>query len=241
MTMIAGAGRAGRMAEMQVVEGGPHVAEEPAITPEMAANEREWQVDAAGGQSARSEMVAAHAASRPEMYGAISNQALAHAGFGIPLAGDSGLQEAIAGLRANPFDARAVVSLQMAVAKETERAALVGALDLPAGYKNTHGSSALAAPLQKDKHALAALQANADLGMEAAREMMAHGMTKEQLFAQSPDLAKVYASDPAFHVGFDAYVDEATSPHGDLSAIHARLDQESIANHRALANMYFPA
>ena len=100
----------------------------------------------------------------------------------------------------------------------------------------------VASQLAADPQAMARLQANADLGMEAAREMIQKRMTPEQLFASNPNLAKAYVGDPAFHEGFDAYV-YATghSSAGEVAAIDSRLDGESAVNHRTLALMGFRA
>ena len=231
--------------------------ETPEITSEMAANDREWNVDAMTGHDVRSAMVAPSHVSRAETYGVLTNQALARASGGPSITGhDPSVREAASAPIGDPLDLGALVARRAAVdvafVKEAQHAGLIAALNLPEGYKSARGASmsvppssstatSVASKLKSDPEAMATLQANADLGMEAAREMSERGLTKDQLFARSPDLAKAYASDPAFHEGFDAYGYAREHARGELPAIHARLDQESIANQRALAYMSFPA
>lgn len=164
-------------------------------------------------------------------------------------------------LAGNMFDPNALgaaliaraAHMQVAVAttREAEHVGLLSALDLPTSYRIEAGeyfsvrsddpsAQAFAAKLKANPSALATLQAEADLGMEAAREMTERGGTTESLLQENPSFAKLYAADPAFRAGFDGYVYAATHSPDDLTAIHQRLDQESIANHAALARMSFP-
>lgn len=50
------------------------------------------------------------------------------------------------------------------------------------------------------------LQHHCDRGVHAAQDFLAFGRTKDAFFAAHPNLAERYASDAAFHAGFDSYV-----------------------------------
>lgn len=181
-------------------------------------------------------------------------------GFDVALGGhDPTYRDAMAA-PIDPRDLRSVAAHHTAVAqayqKEVVHVGLLGALDLPGGYKDVRahdfsvppGSDAAAnvtAKLKADPQAMARLQAKADLGMAAARDMIPTlertGMSREDFFASRPEVARAYAEDPAFREGFDAYVYAANHAKQELPAIHARLDHEAIEDHRALAYLSLPA
>ena len=124
--------------------------------------------------------------------------------------------------------------------QEAMHAGLIGALDLPTSYKNLridgdyanmpmqHGGQAafdMAGAIRQDKNGLAVLQARADAGMVAARDMVTTvGVDNKQGFlAAHPNIASLYAKDAAFHEGFDAYKYTADIP-SERAALDARLD-----------------
>lgn len=189
-----------------------------------------------------------------------TNGILQAQGLDVALAGhDASYREAMAA-PIDPRDLCSVAAHHTAVAqayqKEVVHVGLLGALDLPGGYKNVRandfsvppGSDAAAnvtAKLKADPQAMARLQAKADLGMAAARDMIPTlertGMSREDFFASRPEVARAYAEDPAFREGFDAYVYAANHAKQELPAINARLDHEAIEDHRALAYLSLPA
>lgn len=131
------------------------------------------------------------------------------------------------------------VAQREALAKDQIHVAILGALDLPAGYKQArldfyrdvprgHGSAAfrITEALAKAPKAIAVLQLHADRGMHAALECRAAGLGKADLLRANPKLAAQYAEDPAFKEGFDAAlsVTDAEVPKlkADLEARDAR-------------------
>ncbi|MBX3190323.1 MAG: hypothetical protein KF819_25210 [Labilithrix sp.] len=107
-----------------------------------------------------------------------------------------------------------------ALVKDEMRVAMLTHLDLPQGYKTeqfkerdqagrTSDSTVqkMATPFATtDKSLIATLQLHADRGMNAARDFLASGWSKDQFMNAHPDVAKAYARDAAFHDGFDALV-----------------------------------
>lgn len=107
-----------------------------------------------------------------------------------------------------------------AIAKDEMHVALLTHVELPGAYKADQlaqrdeagrGAQSLTqkmtTPLAgKDKALVAVLQLHVDRGMNAARDFIAIGGSKEAFFSAHPKLAEAYAKDAAFHHGFDALV-----------------------------------
>lgn len=163
---------------------------------------------------------------------------------------------------AMPFSPDRVVKMQalqqaqaevgLAVAREAEQVGMLAALNLPAGYKNVRferftikstdpAAQAYTAKLQANPAALRSLQAEADLGSAAARDMIGRGERTVDMLKENPELAKLYNSDPAFRAGFDGYIYAVNFAEVDCRQIDQRLDQEASANQHALAHLSFPA
>lgn len=148
-----------------------------------------------------------------------------------------------------------------ALAANNERGAMhlamLGALDLPQGYKNVEvakwseagtanasGAMKMGTRLEAvDRRAAAVLQLHADRGMNAAEKLIDQGAIVRSstegdvaaIVARDPDLRARYDADPAFRAGFDALVwakthDEAafSAAVGHLHARDARYDQHAI-------------
>jgi len=128
--------------------------------------------------------------------------------------------------------------------QEAMHAGLIGALDLPTSYKNLRiegdyanmpmqksGQAAwdMAGAIRDDKKGLAVLQARADAGMVAARDMVATSgvENKKGFLAAHPNIAALYAKDAAFHEGFDAYAYTADIK-SERAALDARLDGQDV-------------
>jgi len=127
-----------------------------------------------------------------------------------------------------------------ALTKEALNAAVVSGLDLPAAYQEHrmnvdfhavprgHGSPSfkMAEALRADPKAMEKLQLHCDRGMNAAREAVRCGMTKEGYLAANPKDAAAYASDVAFHEGFDGMYEQKKSGFhvADVKELEARLD-----------------
>lgn len=106
------------------------------------------------------------------------------------------------------------------IAKDELHVALLTQLDLPDGYKqgqferrDTAGRGAQSDVSKmttqfatKDKPLVAILQLHADRGMNAARDLISSGQSKEDFLKANPKIAEAYASDAAFRDGFDAMV-----------------------------------
>jgi hypothetical protein len=126
-----------------------------------------------------------------------------------------------------------------AIAKDEMHVALLGQLELPAGYRQEElakrdeagrGFQSVAQKMvtpfaTKDKALVATLQLHADRGMNAARDLVASGLSKEGFLKSNPKIAEAYAKDPAFHHGFDALAwAHGRSPEEYKAALQA-LDQ----------------
>lgn len=126
--------------------------------------------------------------------------------------------------------------------RDQMHAAILQRLDLPAGYKaeemkrldvtNTAQSASSKIKDRFDDHGLgAALQLHCDQGMNAARDMIDAGQTKDSYLKANPKAAERYASDAAFHKGFDALVwakKDSTAANGSpASYTNATKDLES--------------
>jgi hypothetical protein len=127
-----------------------------------------------------------------------------------------------------------------ALGRDQAHVALVGALDLPAGYKqqrlekdfgsiersNQSAAFKLTERLMADKPGLTTLQLHCDRGMNAARDMARSGMKAEAFLQANPKVADAYAKDAAFHEGFDAYLHtKASAPAADVRAMDQKLDE----------------
>jgi hypothetical protein len=127
-----------------------------------------------------------------------------------------------------------------ALTKQALNAAVVSGLDLPTAYQEhrmnvdfhavprEHGTPAykMAEALEADPKAIEKLQLHCDRGMNAAREAVRCGMTKAAYLAANPKDAAAYASDVAFHEGFDGMYEEKKSGFhaADLERLEQRLD-----------------
>lgn len=125
-----------------------------------------------------------------------------------------------------------------ALAKDAAHVALIGALDLPATYKNQridvdyeHVPFDFNKPayramegLMSDKKGLATLQLRADSGMTAARDLLACGTTSAAFMKQNPRVFESLVSDPAFREGFQGFLAaKATMPKAQMAEFEARL------------------
>ena len=164
----------------------------------------------------------------------------ATAGVAVIAGALGGFALGVAGL----MEARSEGSEQAAsTTQEAMHAGLIGALDLPTSYKNLRiegdyanmpmqktGQPAMdmAAAILNDKKGLAVLQARADAGMVAARDMVTTcgAENKKGFLAAHPKIAELYAKDAAFHEGFDAYVYTADIT-SERAALDARLDGQN--------------
>lgn len=101
--------------------------------------------------------------------------------------------------------------------RDQMHAAILDQLDVPSGFREeemkrldvsmTRQSAASRISDQfklGDKALVATLQLHCDKGMHAARRMTEAGQTKEDFLKGNPEIAKRYASDVAFHDGFEA-------------------------------------
>lgn len=130
----------------------------------------------------------------------------------------------------------------VALARDNAHVALIGALDLPEGYKAArldgdykHVTKESGSPAFKmtegllanaNKKDLATLQLHADRGMNAARDLARSGVSQEAFLKANPRVAAQYARDPAFREGFDAYrYAKEHLPAGDLKAVDAKLNE----------------
>lgn len=134
-----------------------------------------------------------------------------------------------------------------AATRDQMHGALVGTLRLPGGYKEERmrelgvrgGFHDAAFKIDeqlafKDHGERAVLQLHADKGMNAARDMLESGTSKEAFLASHPKIAAQYKADAAFKEGFDALV--WAKGHGDaygaaikgLESRDARYDQAGI-------------
>jgi hypothetical protein len=127
-----------------------------------------------------------------------------------------------------------------AITREQAHVAVLGALDLPAGYKGARldkdfkevprgfqsTSFRMTEAIVKDKPGLAALQLQCDRGMNAARDLAQSGLGREAFLAANPKVAEAYAKDAAFHEGFDAYgFTRASGNPKQLEALDRKLEE----------------
>jgi hypothetical protein len=127
-----------------------------------------------------------------------------------------------------------------ALGKDVGHVALIAALDLPASYKagrfdgpyrhvpkenNTPAFRATEA-LKNDPKGLATLQLHADRGMNAARDVLASGLSASDYLKTHPDVAKSFMKDAAFREGFQAFMyAKATLPPDQMKAFEHTLDE----------------
>ncbi len=111
--------------------------------------------------------------------------------------------------------------LRAAVDRDMMHGAMLANLDLPQGYKDeemtklqskyTQGwQSAQQVIAEKgalqDKGKMALVQIHADQGANAARRMCDSGLSRAAFALSNPEVARHYATDPAFKRGFDSIV-----------------------------------
>lgn len=112
---------------------------------------------------------------------------------------------------------RAKAEMKDGATRDQMHAAILQRLDVPAGYKdeemkrlnvtNTAQSASSKIRDRFDDHGFGAtLQLHCDQGMNTARDMIDAGQTKDAYLKAHPKAAERYASDAAFHNGFDALV-----------------------------------
>lgn len=112
---------------------------------------------------------------------------------------------------------RAKAEMKDGATRDQMHAAILQRLDVPAGYKaeemkrldvmNTAQTASSKIRNRFDDHGLGAtLQLHCDQGMNAARAMIDAGQSKDAYLKANPKVAERYASDAAFHNGFDALV-----------------------------------
>jgi hypothetical protein len=127
-----------------------------------------------------------------------------------------------------------------AITKQAMNAAVVSALDLPSAYqahrldvdfhavpRGAHSPCfEMTEAIDADPKAREKLQLHCDRGMNAAREAVRCGMTKESYLAAHPKDAVAYGKDVAFHEGFDGMYEEKKSGfhRDDLKELEQRLD-----------------
>lgn len=135
-------------------------------------------------------------------------------GIGLPVAGLAfGIYEHLEAMKNGEEQNGAVI-------RENMHVAVLGTLDLPAGYKVERnaqnfpdvptGANSVAfrmtQSLASDAPGRAALQLQCDRGIHAAKDLRASGMTAEAFLKANPKVAETYAKDAAFHEGFNAYL-----------------------------------
>ncbi|MBX3232151.1 MAG: hypothetical protein KIT84_19450 [Labilithrix sp.] len=138
-----------------------------------------------------------------------------------------------------------------AVTRENVHVGLLGALNLPPGFKDarfkelpgvSRGPNTeafrMTERLMSDPKGLAALQHRADIGMIAGRDFADAGVSKEAFLAAHPKIRASYADDAAFREGFDAYVFARDPKNGvDVRALDARLDGANAWTTQAEVNV----
>jgi hypothetical protein len=111
--------------------------------------------------------------------------------------------------------------LRAAIDRDQMHMAMLANLDLPQGYKNEEmtklqskytdgwksGAQNMAEKgMFQDKGKMALVQIHADQGANAARRMCDAGLSRAAFATTNPEVARRYATDPAFKRGFDAIV-----------------------------------
>jgi hypothetical protein len=111
--------------------------------------------------------------------------------------------------------------MREAIDRDMMHGAMLANLDLPQGYKNeemtklqSKYTDGWSSGMQKmaeqgalaDKSKMALVQIHADQGANAAQKMFSAGMSRAAFATTNPEIAKHYATDPAFKRGFDAIV-----------------------------------